>query len=96
MTTAAALAVALPTAGLIVAVVLAVRRGLSGRMDEQGSRLDEHGRRLDHLNGRFDHLTGRFDHLTGRLDHLSGQMGEVLRALGRLEGRRETETPARA
>ena len=46
MSTAAALTVALPATGLIV-VVLAMWRGLSGRMDEQRGRLDEHGRRLD-------------------------------------------------
>ena len=65
MTTAAALAVALPATGLIVAVVLAMWRGLSGRMDEQGSRIDEHGRRLDKIES---------------------QQGEILRALGRIEG----------
>lgn len=75
MTTAAALAVALPATGLVVAVVLAMWRGLSSRMDEQGSRLDEHGRRL------------------GSIDE---QQGEILRALGRLEGRHEAETPAGA
>lgn len=72
MTTAAALAVALPATGLIVAVVLAMWRGLGGRMDEQGSRLDEHGRRLDE-HGR-------------RLDTIAAQQGEILRALGRIEG----------
>lgn len=66
MSTVAALAVAVPATGLIIAVVLAMWRGLSGRMDEQGSRLDEHGRRLDSIDA---------------------QQGEILRALGRLEGR---------
>ena len=60
MSTAAALAVALPATGLIVAVVLAMWRGLSGRIDQQGSRLDT----------------------------IDAQQGEILRALGRLEGRR--------
>ena len=68
MSTAAALAVALPAAGLIIAVVLAMWRGLSRRMEEQGSRLDEHGRRLDTIDA---------------------QQGEILRALGRVEGRLE-------
>ena len=66
MSTAAALAVALLATGLIVAVVLAMWRGLSGQMEEQGSRLDEHGRRLDSIDA---------------------QQGEILRALGRVEGR---------
>ena len=70
MSTAGALAVALPATGLIIAVVLATGRlmwrGLSDRIDEQGRRLDEHGRRLDSIES---------------------QMGQVLRALGRIEGR---------
>ena len=82
MTTAALLAVALPATGLVIAVVIATWRATNGRMDEQGRRLDEQGRRLDE-QGR-------------RLDNLSGQIGEVLRALGHLEGRRETGTPANA
>ena len=61
VTTAAALAVALPATGLIVAVVLAMWRGLTGR-------LDEHDRRLDSIDR---------------------QQGEILRSLGRLEGRRD-------
>ena len=65
MSTAAALAVAIPSVGLVVAVVVAMWRVLSGRMAEQGSRLDEHGRRLDSI---------------------SDQHGEILRALGRIEG----------
>ena len=69
MSTAAALAVALPATGLIIAVVLAMWRGLSGRIDEQGSRLDEHGNRLD------------------AIDAIGGQQGQILRALGRIEGR---------
>ena len=68
MSTAAALAVALPAAGLIVAVVLAMWRGLSGRIDQQGSRLDT----------------------------IDAQQGEILRALGRLEGRREAAAEAAA
>ena len=71
MTTAAALAVALPSVGLVIAVVLAMWRGLSGRMDAQGSRLDEHSRRLD------EHSC--------RLDSIGDQQGEILRALGRIE-----------
>ncbi|MCY3951796.1 MAG: hypothetical protein OXG69_04520, partial [bacterium] len=50
MSTASAVAVALPATGLVVAVVLAswrlTWRGLSDRMDEQGRRLNEHGDRL--------------------------------------------------
>ena len=72
MTTGAALTIALPATGLIVAVVLAMWRGLSGRMDEQGSRIDEHGRRLDAIDGR--------------IDKVAQQQGEILRALGRIEG----------
>ncbi|MCY3924614.1 MAG: hypothetical protein OXG52_03745 [bacterium] len=68
MTTAAALAVALPATGLIVAVVLAFWRRTNARIDEQGRRMDDFNR----------------------------QLGEVLRALGRLEGRREAEAEARA
>ena len=76
-TTAAALAVTLPATGLIVAVVLAMWRGLSGRMDEQGSRIDEHGRHRDTIES---------------------QQGEILRALGRIEGplRIPTESTAGA
>ena len=73
MSTAAALAVALPATGLIIAVVLAMWRGLSGRIDQQGSRLDEHGNRLDNLDRR--------------LDAIGGQQGQILRVLGRIEGR---------
>jgi hypothetical protein len=65
VTTAAVLTVALSATGLIVAVVLAMWRGLSGRMDEQGRRIDEHG---------------------SRLDTIDRQQGEILRALGRIEG----------
>ncbi|MCY3786656.1 MAG: hypothetical protein OXG47_08025 [bacterium] len=68
MTTAAALAVALPATGLIVAVVLAFWRSTNARIDEQGCRMDNFNR----------------------------QLGEVLHALGRLEGRREAEAEARA
>ena len=75
MTTAAALAIALPATGLIVAVVLAMWRGLSGRMDEQGSRIDEHGRRLDTIES---------------------QQGEILRALGRIEGHLRIPTESTA
>ncbi len=96
MTTAAALAVALPATGLVIAVVIAMWRATNGRMDEQGRRLNEHGNRLDDLGRRLDNLSGRLDNLSSRLDNLSSQMGEVLRALGRLEGRREAETPASA
>ena len=74
MSTAGALAVALPATGLIIAVVLATGRlmwrGLSDRIDEQGrgltARIDEHGNRL------------------GAIEQ---QQGEILRALGRIEGR---------
>ena len=64
MTTAAALAVALPSAGLVIAVVIAMWRGFTGR-------LDEHGRRLDTIDR---------------------QQGEILRALGRVEGRLQMPT----
>ena len=47
-------------------------------------------------NGRMDEQGRRMDEQGRRLDNLSGQIGEVLRALGRLEGRRETGTPANA
>jgi len=73
VTTAAALAVALPTTGLIIAVVPAAWRGLSGRVDEQRSRLDEHGNRLDNLDRR--------------LDAIGGQQGQILRVLEHIEGR---------
>ena len=66
MNIVATLAVALLATVLIVGVVLAMWRGRSGRMEEQGSRLDEHGRRLDSIDA---------------------QQGEILRALGRVEGR---------
>ena len=47
-------------------------------------------------NGRMDEQGRRLDEQGRRLDNLSGQIGDVLRALGRLEGRRETGTPANA
>ena len=74
---ASAVAVALPATGPVVAVVLAswrlTWRGLSNRMDGQERRLDEHGNRPDNL--------GR------RLDAIGSQQGQILRALGRIEGR---------
>ena len=67
MTTAAALAVALPATGLIVAVVLAMWRGLSGRMDEQGSRLDEHGRRLETIESQQGEILRSLGRIEGHL-----------------------------
>ena len=67
MTTAAALAIALPATGLIVAVVLAVWRGLSGRMDEQGSRLDEQGRQLGEQGRQLGEIQRSLGRLEGRL-----------------------------
>ena len=67
MTTAAALAVALPAAGLITAVVLAMWRGLSGRMDEQGSRLDEHGRRLETIESQQGEILRSLGRIEGHL-----------------------------
>lgn len=49
MTTAAALAVALPSAGLVVAFVAAMWHSLSGR-------IDEHGRRLDAIEGNVSEI----------------------------------------
>ena len=62
-----ALAVALPATGLTVAVVLAMWRGLSGQMNEQGSRLDEHGRRLDSIETQPGEIPRALRRLEGRL-----------------------------
>ena len=67
MSTAAALAVALPATGLIVAVVLATWRGLSGRLDEQGSRLDEHGRQLDTIESQQGKILRALGRIEGNL-----------------------------
>jgi len=66
MSTAAALTVALPATGLIV-VVLAMWRGLSGRMDEQRGRLDEHGRRLDSIEQQQGEILRVLGRLEGHL-----------------------------
>ena len=79
MSTAAALAVALPSAGLVVAFMAAMWHSLN-------SRLDEHGRRLDGFDQRFGTVGGRIDTLDGRIDEVAQQQGEILRALGRIEG----------
>ena len=50
-----------------VAVVLAMWRGLSGRMNEQGSRLDEHGRRLDSIDTQRGEILSALRRLEGRL-----------------------------
>ena len=59
VTTAAALAVALPATGLVVAVVLAFWRSLNGRIDEQGRRMDEFGRQLGDILRALGRLEGR-------------------------------------
>ncbi len=64
VTTAAALAVALPATGLVVAVVLAFWRSLNGRMDEQGRRMDEFSRQL----GSFSKQLGEILRALGRLE----------------------------
>lgn len=59
VTTAAALAVALPATGLVVAVVLAIWRSVNGRIDEQGRRMDEFSRQLGEILRALGRLEGR-------------------------------------
>ena len=96
VSTAAALAVALPATGLIVAVVLATGRlvwnGLSDRIDEQGrglsDRIDEQGRGLSdriHEQGRglSDRIEEQGRGLSDRIDEQGRGLSDRIDEQGR-------------